>query len=93
MDEPLSALDMGNQAEFLRLIVSLRQEGKTIILSAHNPNYALSLPCDVCFISGGAIVGMGTSQEIITEELLIKIYGDCVSLEAARGRKNVRIRI
>ena len=80
LDEPMSALDIGKQVNLLNILLSLSESGKTILLTTHNPNHALSIDSDSCFLSGGEIVASGQSQSIIDETLLLKIYGDYVSL-------------
>lgn len=87
MDEPLSALDMKNQYEVMKLIKSLTQEGKTILFTTHNPNHALALKCMVWLLNNSTIFRSGKVDEIITEELLQEIYGTNISLRSDNGWK------
>ena len=87
MDEPLSALDMKNQYEVMKLIKNLEQEGKTILFTTHNPNHALALKCTVWVLNNGSIFQSGKADEIITEELLQKIYGTNIALRSGNGWK------
>ena len=83
LDEPTSALDMKNQNLVLSILKDVAKEGKTIILSSHNPNHALYLNSNVVLIHDGAIRDEGPAKELIKVEKLKPIYGDhvCVSNE------------
>lgn len=81
MDEPTSALDVSNQHLVLSLLKRLAEEdGKTILLSSHNPNHALYLDCNVFLMKNGAIFGSGSAREMITVENLKPIYGEDICL-------------
>ena len=47
MDEPTASLDFGNQARLFKLMLSLRENGKTIIFTTHNPNVLKNLGCSI----------------------------------------------
>ncbi len=81
LDEPTSALDMKNQNLVLSVLKEIAEEGKTIILSSHNPNHALFLDSHVILINEGKICKEGSAKELIKIEVLKPIYGDsvCVS--------------
>ncbi len=81
LDEPMSALDIGKQVDLLKAFNELTNEGKTIILTTHNPNHALSINSEVCFMKHGEIVSYGKSKEIISESILHEIYGGNVALD------------
>ena len=81
MDEPMSALDIGKQVEFLKVLHDLGANGKTIIITTHNPNHAIALESDSCFLQNGEIESFGKSSEIICSELLQQIYGHNVLLD------------
>lgn len=83
LDEPTSALDMKNQNLVLSILKDVAKEGKTIILSSHNPNHALYLNSNVVLIHDGVIRDEGLAKELIKVEKLKPIYGDrvCVSNE------------
>lgn len=85
MDEPMSALDLGKQVECLQLLYEL-SEHKTIIITTHNPNHALTIESDSCFLASGEIVSYGESKSIICDSLLHKVYGDKITLD--HGNKN-----
>ena len=87
MDEPMSSLDIGKQAILMDIIYKLKEEGKTIILSSHNPNHTLQYPCNVCLIHERQILGNGINSFVLTEENLRAVYGDKIALD--KGTNNV----
>ncbi len=82
MDEPTSALDFGNQAHFLRMISSLKDEGKTILFTTHNPNHVMELKCNVLMMKNGDIMAAGQSGDVMTEENITSLYGDGIKLSS-----------
>ena len=84
LDEPTSALDIKNQHAVLSIIKKIaKEQGKTFILSSHNPNHALYLGSNVCLLKNGDIVAQGQAENIINVEALKTIYGEdiCCSEE------------
>ena len=83
LDEPMSALDMGKQADFLALILRLQAAGKTIVLTSHNPNHVLAIKdkCRVCLLDDGKILGLGRYQDVLSEANIDRIYGDKVVVD------------
>ena len=75
LDEPTSALDLKNQNMVLSLLKKIAEEGKTIILSSHNPNHALFLKSRVALMDKGRIIKYGSCDELINTESLKDIYG------------------
>lgn len=69
LDEPFSGLDPINQDLFKNLILQLREEGITVLLSAHQMNLVQEL-CDRIFlINKGTPVLYGTLEEIRDQHL------------------------
>ena len=78
LDEPTSALDMKNQNLVLSVLKDIAKEGKTIILSSHNPNHALFLDSNVILIHKGNVCDEGPAKELVKVDKLKSIYGDAV---------------
>ncbi len=76
LDEPMSALDLKNQSLIISILKELREEGKTIILSTHNPNIALILNSNVILMNNGEICKFGHCKDIVKVDILKEIYGD-----------------
>ena len=89
LDEPTSALDMKNQNLVLSILKDVAKEGKTIILSSHNPNHALYLNSNVVLIHDGVIRDEGPAKELIKVEKLKPIYGDHVCVSNELGYKEI----
>lgn len=89
MDEPMSALDMNKQVQLLSLLLKLSHEGKTVLLTTHNPNHALAIESDTCFMKNGSIVSFGNTEEIINNKTLQTVYGNNIQLKNANGGRFV----
>jgi len=74
LDEPTANLDFGNQIRVLEQIRSLTEEGYTIIQSTHNPEQAFMYSDRVLAMHRGRVLDDGRPSEIITEELVQKLY-------------------
>ena len=84
LDEPTSALDIKNQHAVLSIIKKIaKEQGKTFILSSHNPNHALYLDSNVLLLKNGNILAKGQAKDIINIEALKSVYGEdiCYSAE------------
>ncbi len=83
LDEPTSALDIRNQATVLSILKEIAKDGKTIILSSHNPNHALYLDSEVALLKNGTVSECGHATDIVKPEKLKQIYGEqiCYSKE------------
>lgn len=84
LDEPTSTLDIKNQHAVLAIIKKIaREQGKTFILSSHNPNHALYLDSNVFLLKNGSILAQGQAEDIINVETLKSVYGEdiCYSTE------------
>lgn len=87
MDEPLSALDLRNQAKMLEMLLRLRDRGNTVLLSTHDPNHALAIDCTVCGFLNRTIQFCGPADSVLTADRLSAMYGDHVSLQSFGTRK------
>lgn len=74
MDEPTSNLDFGNQVKVLNQISKLAKSHIGIIMTSHFPNHAFINSTKVVAIGRGGLFSIGSADEIVTEELLKKIY-------------------
>lgn len=87
MDEPTSALDFGNQYRIMEQIRALSDEGYTVLLSTHDPQYALDFADRILALSDGRILADGRPADVLDAELIRKLYGlDVVLEETSRGK-------
>lgn len=71
LDEPTTYLDLSYQLEILELLTSLNQtEGVTIIMVLHDLNLASRYSDYLLAMKDGRIVKYGSSQEVLTHEIL-----------------------
>ena len=87
MDEPTSSLDYGNQLRVLERVRLLAQQGYTVLLSTHDPQHALRFSQKVLALSGGQVAADGCTADVLTPELLRRLYGvEAVVLDTPCGR-------
>lgn len=65
LDEPFSGLDPVNQEIFMDLIRALRDDGMTILLSAHQMNLVEKIADRLLMINLGAAIFCGTIRELM----------------------------
>ena len=63
-DEPTSALDPELTAEILKVIRELAMEHMTMVIVAHEMNFARNVSDHVIFMDGGVIAVEGTPEEV-----------------------------
>jgi len=78
LDEPFSGLDPLNQELFVKLILEMKNSGKTILLSAHQMNLIEKLADRLFLIHKGRQVLFGTLEQLFrsndnTEKLILKL--------------------
>ncbi|WP_430782093.1 ABC transporter ATP-binding protein [Actinoplanes sp. G11-F43] len=80
LDEPTTFLDIAHQVELLRLLRRLNAEaGKTIVVVLHDLNLASRFCDHMIAMAGGRIVAEGPPGEVVTAELVAKVFGlNCV---------------
>ncbi|WP_329080642.1 ABC transporter ATP-binding protein [Streptosporangium sp. NBC_01469] len=76
LDEPTTFLDINHQVELLRLLRRLNAEsGKTIVAVLHDLNLACRFCDHIIAMADGAIVAEGPPSEVVTAELVEKVFG------------------
>jgi ABC-type Mn2+/Zn2+ transport system ATPase subunit len=74
LDEPTSGVDVVTRHDVLHLLHDLNHEGIAIVLTTHDLNaVAAHLPSLVCV--NGAIVAQGTPSQVLTPDVLRRLYG------------------
>ena len=90
LDEPISALDIGQQLEVLSLTRELCQKkGITIITVLHDINMAARYCDKVIALHSGRLMAQGTPEEIMTVEELARIFD--VNMDVLRQPSNGRL--
>ena len=75
MDEPTSSIDYKFLDIVIKYIEKLKNIGKTIILSCHNPSIPLLLNAEVVVLERGSVKIMGKARDVLTLPVLSDIYG------------------
>lgn len=64
-DEPTSALDPELTGEILKVIKSLAEQKRTMVIVTHEMNFAAEISDKVIFMDDGVVLEMGTPDEVI----------------------------
>jgi|WetSurMetagenome_2_1015567.scaffolds.fasta_scaffold98120_2 iron complex transport system ATP-binding protein len=86
LDEPMSHLDIGNTRRILGLLESLREAGKTVIFTTHDPNIAAAVSDAVVLLKSGRILASGPPATVMTSANLEATYGVPVRIVEVDGR-------
>ena len=76
MDEPTSSIDYQYIDRFIRYLNVLKERGKTIVFSCHNPSIPLLLNANVFVLADGQLKYSGEARALLNQETLCRIY-DC----------------
>jgi iron complex transport system ATP-binding protein len=75
LDEPTTYLDLEHQYVVLELLTKLNRElGRTIVVAIHDLNLAAHFAHHLVAIEAGAIVAQGPPREVLTPQLLLKVF-------------------
>ena len=91
LDEPVSALDLGFQADVAELLRDLAAEGRAIGVVLHDLNLAARACDDLTLLADGRVLAAGTPHEVLRPDLLATAYrirAD-VDLDPLTGRPRV----
>lgn len=76
LDEPCSALDLGNQQTVLQLISDLAHaQSRTVMFTTHDPTHALQVASHTLLLLPGRQWLAGPTDEIVQEQNLQQAYG------------------
>lgn len=74
-DEPTNHLDIRAQLDALALLRSLARDGMTVLAALHDLNHAAAFADRVIVIAGGHVQAAGTPQQVLTRELIFRVWG------------------
>lgn len=76
LDEPTTYLDVRYQLDILRLVRRLNADfGITVVMVLHDINQALCYSDEVVALADGRIVAQGASCEVVTSDIIKRVYG------------------
>jgi iron complex transport system ATP-binding protein len=83
LDEPTLHLDITHQVEILELVRGLnRQQNLTVVAAMHDLNLASLYFDRLVLLKEGRVLADGTPLEVITEDMLRKVFGASVKVES-----------
>jgi zinc/manganese transport system ATP-binding protein len=86
LDEPLASLDLRSRQEIISLLARIAREQKiAVLLSAHEMNSLLPVMDRIVYLAGGRAAS-GTVAEVVTSEVLSRLYGHRVDVLHVNGR-------
>lgn len=74
LDEPFTGVDVKTEKRIIDLLMQLREEGHTILVSTHDLA-SISTFCDRTILLNRTILASGTTEETFTEENLEMTFG------------------
>jgi iron complex transport system ATP-binding protein len=86
LDEPTSHLDLANARRILHVLRSLKDAGKTIVLTTHDPNAASAIADYVILLREGKVLSSGPTVDVLTAMHLSATYGVEVDVLEFQGR-------
>ena len=87
LDEPLNNLDIKYSVEMMKVIRSLVTElGKTVIVVLHDINFASAYADYIVAMKKGRIIGEGHPDQVITKEVLDKVFDHDFNIVSYQGR-------
>lgn len=82
LDEPTTYLDIRYQIEILRLIKQLNEKYHiTILMVLHDINQAVHYSDEIIAMKDGKVIAIGRPKDIITKELIEKVYDISLEIE------------
>ncbi|TQF68484.1 heme ABC transporter ATP-binding protein [Rhodococcus spelaei] len=80
LDEPTAALDLGHQEAVMELARDRARAGAAVVVVLHDLALAAAYADTVAVLDGGRLAALGTPQEVLSEELLSRVYGHPVEV-------------
>jgi ABC-type branched-subunit amino acid transport system ATPase component len=74
LDEPVAGINPNYRDKILSLIKDLRNEGKTVLLIEHNPEFLSEVSEELFFLAGGKILAFDNYKILRENEIVINSY-------------------
>lgn len=74
LDEPTASLDVGNSLAIMELLLELKKQGKTMLVSIHDLNQARRFCDTITILREGEVYYFGTTAEAFTETALADVF-------------------
>lgn len=80
LDEPTAALDLRHQEEVMAIARDLAHQGRAVVVVLHDLSLAAAYADEVAVVAEGTLAGLGPPAEVLTPELVGRVYGVGVHL-------------
>ena len=74
LDEALSGVDLASQAALMDVLLELRDDGRTIVMSSHDVNH-MAHYCDECLCLNCNVCACGPPKEVLNADVMMQLYG------------------
>jgi iron complex transport system ATP-binding protein len=74
VDEPTNHLDLAAQLTALELLAGLARDGLTVVSALHDLSHAAAYADHVIVLADGRVVAAGDPREVLTAELVERVY-------------------
>jgi iron complex transport system ATP-binding protein len=74
LDEPMAALDFGNETRVLHVVSEWARSGRSVIMTTHQPWHALACADHALLLRNGCVFDDGPPEEVVTTERLSELY-------------------
>jgi iron complex transport system ATP-binding protein len=92
LDEPTSSLDLAHQHRCLKLARAFSARGAGVMVVLHDPNLALPYADRITLLAAGQCVASGAPEEVLTAEMLERVYGVHVRVLRVDGAPFIAVR-
>ncbi len=86
LDEPTAHLDLSNQGHLLQILRALAARKVTLVLTTHDPNWAVAIADRTVLMRQGRILSAGATSAVLTADLLTATYGVAVEVHQVNRR-------
>ncbi|KEF36646.1 ABC-type enterochelin transport system, ATPase component [Schinkia azotoformans MEV2011] len=88
LDEPLNNLDMKHSVQIMKVLRKLVDElDKTVVIVIHDINFASCYSDYIVALRGGKVIKEGTTEEIISKQVLKEVYDMDIQIETINENK------
>ena len=74
LDEALSGVDVASQAALMDVLLEMRDDGRTIVMSSHDVNH-MAHYCDECLCLNCIVCACGPPKEVLNTDVMMQLYG------------------
>ena len=74
LDEAFSGVDVASQTALMDVLLEMRDDGRTIVMSSHDVNY-MAHYCDECLCLNCNVCACGPPKEVLNADVMTQLYG------------------